>query len=335
MGECNESKSLALSLCTFFKKPLVIILVVGLLIRIILIPLATHNYDIPFWATTIQHAQSGNGLYELQGYYYTPVWGYILGFLGMVANFLLGIPSYGIMADSLLPSITANWEYYGTVVISPEFSIFIKAVVTVFDVLCGYLIYTIVIKFGYDEKKATVAFGLWFLCPIVIYTTAVHGMFDNISIFFMLLTLLMMIDRRYFLAGAMFSLSAFTKYFPVYLIFILFIYIIKTNKDRNAKIKATIWTIGGFIATTLLILLPQFLEGKISEAFGFVSNRVTSIDSTAESLWGLISSDGYLIVLILQPFIFAILILIAWKAYKMDDKTFHDSFILMVVFPKE
>lgn len=304
---------------------------VGLLIRIVLIPLATHNYDIPFWATTIQHAQSGNGLYALDGYYYTPVWGYILGFLGMMANFLFGISSYGVMADPLLPSFVTDWEYYGTVVASPEFSIFIKSAVTIFDVLCAYLIYKIVRKFGYDEKKATLAFGLWFLCPIVIYTTAVHGMFDNISIFFMLLTLLLILDKRYFLAGVMFSLSAFTKYFPVYLIFILFIYIIRTNKDPGSKISATVWSIAGFVITTFMILLPQIIEGTISETFGFVSNRVTFIETTAESLWGLIVSDGYLVVLILQPLILAILILIAWKAYKMDDKTFKNSFMLMVM----
>jgi len=331
MGDCAEPRSLACSLCAFLKRPLVIILAIGLLIRIILIPLATYNYDIPFWATTIQHAQSGSGLYDLTGYYYTPVWGYILGFLGLIANFLFGIPSYGIMADSLIPSITADWDYYGTVVVSPAFSIFIKAVLTIVDILCAYLIYVIVKKFGYDEKKAVLAFGLWFLCPIVIYTTAVHGMFDNISILFMLLTLFMIMDRRYFLAGTMFSLAAFTKYFPVYLIFIFLIYILKTNEGRDAKIKATIYAILGFVTTMLIILLPQFLEGTVPDAFRFVSNRVTYIDSTAESLWSLIASDGYFIVLMLQPLIFALLIFIAWKTYKMDDKTFGDNFMLMLL----
>lgn len=331
MGGCTDSRSFALSLCAFFKRPLVIILILGFLIRIILIPLATYNYDIPFWATTIQHAQSTGSLYELDGYYYTPVWGYILGFLGMIANFLFGIPSYGIMADSLIPSTAADWDYYGTIVVSPEFSIFIKSVLTIFDVLCGYLIYVIVKKFGYDDKKATLAFGLWFLCPIVIYTTAVHGMFDNISILFMLLTLLMLIDRRYFLAGVMFSMAAFTKYFPVYLIFILFVYMIRMNEGRDAKIKATILAITGFIVTMFMILLPQFLEGSILDVFGFVSNRVTYTNNTAESLWSQIASDGYLVVSILQPLIFALLIFIAWKVYKMDDKTFRNSFMLMVL----
>lgn len=331
MGEYAELKSLALSLCAFFKRPLVIILSVGLLIRIALIPLATYNYDIPFWATTIQHAQSGSGLYELQGYYYTPVWGYILGFFGMVANFLFGIPSYGIMGDPLIASTAADWNFYGIMVAAPKFSIFIKAVITIFDILCGYLIYTIVRKFGYDEKKATLAFGLWFLCPIVIYTSAVHGTFDNISILFMLLTLLMLMDRRYFLAGVMFSLAAFTKYFPVYLIFILFIYILKTNKGRDAKIKSTILAVAGFVTATLTILIPQLIGGEISSVFGFVSGRVTYIDNMAESLWSLITSNGFFVVLILQPFIFAILIFIAWKVYKMDDKTFRDSFMLMIM----
>lgn len=330
MGEYAESRSLTLRLYALFKKPLVIILLMGLLIRIVLIPLATYNYDIPFWATAIQHVQSDSGLYELGGYHYTPVWGYILGFLGMIANFLFGISSYGTMADALLPSSVADWDFYGIIVASPEFSIFIKAVMTVFDVLCGYLIYTIVRKFGYDKKKATLAFGLWFLCPLVIYTSAVHGTFDSISILFLLLTLLMMMDRRYFLAGALFSLASFTKYFPVYLIFILFIYVLKTNKGRGAKIKASVLTIVGFLTATFMILLPQILDGTISDVFGFVSDRVAFIDITIDSLWSLIISVGFFLVLLLQLIIFTLLIIIAWKTHKMDDKTFKDNFMFMV-----
>ena len=58
----------------FVRTPLFKVIVIGLLIRILMIPLC-HPYDSNFWTIVIRNAESGYGLYQMEGYYYTPVWG--------------------------------------------------------------------------------------------------------------------------------------------------------------------------------------------------------------------------------------------------------------------
>lgn len=331
MGECAEPRSKASSLLTFMKRPLVIIVVAGLLIRVVLIPLFTYNYDISFWATTIQHAQSGNGLYGLSGYFYTPVWGYILGFLGLVANFIFGISSYGTIGDQLFPSAGADWDYYGTMVVSPEFSLLVKSFLVMFDLICAYLVYVIVKRFGHDESKAVIAFALWFLCPIVIYASSVQATFDNISITFMLLAFVMMIDRKYMPAGALLAIAALTKFFPAYLGFMFLIYALKKNEGKDAKIGAVVQAVIGIAVAAFVVLLPQVINGTLPEAFGFITNRVSSIVDASSSAWDLIATGGMNAVVLLQLVIFALLIFIAYRTYKTEDSKFDRTFMMMMM----
>ncbi len=316
-------------LSAFLKRPMITIILVGIIIRAVLIPLLTYNYDISFWATTIQHGQSDNGLYELSGYYYTPVWGYMLSFLGLIGNFVFGISPYGIMADDLLASLGADWDFYGVMTVTPEFSILVKSFLSVFDLICAYLIYTIVKRFGHSDRRATIAFGLWFLCPIVIYTSAIHGTFDNISVTFTLLALVLVIDRKYLLAGSSFCIAAMTKFFPAFLGFMFLAYILRKNEGRKQKTKAILGATAGVLITALIILIPQILSGHVSEAFGFVFNRVSSIQNDAESLWDFIATNGMFIVMLLQPLVFGLLAFIAHRAYKADEDKFNETFMLM------
>lgn len=331
MGECAEPKSSPFSLLAFIKRPLVAIVIAGLLIRAVLIPLFTYNYDISFWATTIQHVQSGNGLYELSGYFYTPVWGYILSFLGLIANFIFGISSYGTIGEQLLPSAGADWDYYGTMVVSPEFSILVKSFLVIFDLVCAYLIYVIVKKFGHDERKAAIAFAMWFLCPLVIYSSAVQATFDNISITFMLLAFIMMTDRRYILAGALLAVAALTKFFPAYLALMFLVYVLKKNGGKDAKVKAAVRAGIGIAVMALIILIPQIINGTLPEAFGFVSNRISSIEYESRSVWDVIATEGMAVVVLLQSVIFAVLILIAYKTYRTEDSEFERKFMMMML----
>lgn len=331
MGDCAEPSHSAHVLGLFFKKPIVLLAIAGMIVRAVLIPLATYNYDIGFWATTIQHAQSGHGLYDISGYYYTPVWGYILGFIGLLANFLFGIGSYGTIADPLLPVMGAEWEYYGKMVVSPGFSILVKSFLTLVDIICGYLIYKMVKKLGHDEKKATLAFGLWFICPIVIYSSAAQGTFDNISIMFMLLTLLLIMDGKYTTAGAMFCLAAFTKFFPAYLVFIFIVCIVRKHDDKAVQIRSVAYAMAGFLVAAFLIFLPQFMHGTVAEAFGFVVSRVSTITGSATSMWDTITSSGNLVVVALQPVIFLLELGIAFVAYRIPNDVFKRNLLLLLL----
>ena len=50
---------------TCLRHPIATVVVVALVVRIVLMPLLTYDYDIYHWGVIIQNLQSGNGLYDV------------------------------------------------------------------------------------------------------------------------------------------------------------------------------------------------------------------------------------------------------------------------------
>lgn len=316
------------------RHPVIFIAVAGLVIRACLIPFFTYPYDIYHWALTISNLQSGEGLYGLSGYYYTPVWGYLLSSIGYIAD-LLGIADFGNLFHSLTFVNGSGWDYYRDLICTPAFSMLVKVILTVFDLVTGYLIYLLVKDHTADGKKAAAAFGLWFLCPIVIYTSAVHGMFDVFAVMTLVLTVLLIFRRRYALAGAVFAVSVFTKFFPLYLVLILLVLAIKREKEPAGRNKALLAMVLGFLAMSLLMYIPQIIDGTFLESFNFITSRVAeiSIGSESQDVWALIRTIGYAVVIMLQVVIFSILLVISWKTYKMpqEGNEFTEKYMHMLM----
>lgn len=301
--------------------PVVFIAVVGLVIRACLIPFFTYTYDVYHWALTISNLRSGEGLYGLSGYYYTPIWGYFLAGIGSIAD-LLNIADFGDMFYSLAFVNGSEWDYYHALVCTPAFTILVKSILTIFDLVTGYLIYVLVKDHTGNDKKATAAFGLWFLCPIVIYTSAIHGMFDVIAVMTLVLTVLLLFRRRYGLAGAVFAVSIFTKFFPFYLTLILLVLVIKQEKEPDARRKALMMVVLGFFMMFILIYLPQIIDGTFLDTFSFITSRVAevSVGSESKDVWDLIQSIGFSVVILLQVAIFAVLFVIAQRTYRLPQE---------------
>ena len=57
--------------------PLLAVILAGVILRLLITSLSM-IYDTNYWALVIRNIDSGNGLYGLDGYFYTPVWGYLL-----------------------------------------------------------------------------------------------------------------------------------------------------------------------------------------------------------------------------------------------------------------
>lgn len=301
--------------------PVVFIAVVGLVIRACLIPFFTYTYDVYHWALTISNLRSGEGLYGLSGYYYTPVWGYFLAGIGSIAD-LLNIADFGDMFYSLAFVNGSEWDYYHALVCTPAFTMLVKSILTIFDLVTGYLIYVLVKDHTGNDRKATAAFGLWFLCPIVIYTSAIHGMFDVIAVMTLVLTVLLLFRRRYGLAGAVFAVSIFTKFFPFYLTLILLVLVIKQEKEPDARRKALMMVVLGFFMMFILIYLPQIIDGTFLDTFSFITSRVAevSVGSESKDVWDLIQSIGFSVVIMLQVAIFAVLFVIAQRTYRLPQE---------------
>lgn len=315
--------------------PLLTIVVVGLVIRATLSFFLTYTYDTSFWGTVMENIQSGNGLYELPGYYYTPVWGYMMSTLGLVMSYLLGIDVFGVQADGLVLSQAAAWEYYSELVTTVEFNLVFKGLFTLIDLATSYILYLIIKERTGDLRKAAIAFGLWFLCPIVIYTACVHTMFDGIPVLIMLITVYLLMKGRYFSAGMAFCMAALTKFFPAYLIFLFVGYIIcKHGCRRDECVRGVLQAAAGAAMMFLIIYIPEILNGTVVESLSFIFNRVDSIGAGGSSgaAWDALTSAGYTIVLALQPIIIALEIYIGYRMAKYRGPDADRAFMMYGMF---
>ncbi|MCL2786367.1 MAG: glycosyltransferase 87 family protein [Methanomassiliicoccaceae archaeon] len=311
---------------TFLKRPVAMILIAGLVIRLVLMPLLTYGYDVSHWALTIQHIQAGEGLYGLSGYWYTPVWGYILGIMSVVMN-VFGVTDYGHLFDELL-HVESFVGFYTATLTTPVFNFFVKIPMLISDVLVGYLVYRIIKERTGDERKATYGFALWFLCPLVIYTSSVHGMFDSIYVMFMVLSAYALYKGHDLLAGASLAVAVLLKVFPLFIIFVLIAYIVLKHKGDLGTMRRRILTAAiGAGVMALIIYIPQILDGTVMDSLAFFTSRVDGGPVSADDgVWSSLVSFGMRLVIWLQLALFAVAALLAYRMYKKGagdkDKAF-------------
>ena len=105
MEACESSESiwrrLGSCLCSV-RHPILLIVAVGIIIRLVLMS-ASMVYDLDYWAVVIRNIESGEGLYDAEGYYYTPVWGYVLGFIAACQSMFLELGEVAIRVLEAFP----------------------------------------------------------------------------------------------------------------------------------------------------------------------------------------------------------------------------------------
>ena len=294
------------------------ILILGLAIRLVFAPVFTYPFDIEHWGVILQNTESGNGLFGLTGYFYTPAWGYILGFEDLIINLLPGM-TYGERFTDLLEIEGMVFPYQTATTTTPVFNLAMKLPLILVDVLVGYLIYRLVMSECGDERKAAIGFGLWFLCPIVIYMSSVQAQFDCISALLTLLCVLLVRRNLFFLAGVIFTIAALIKFFPAFCIFLLCVYVVKATPGRLSW-KNLLLSVSGAVLTALVIFLPQILDGTVMNAFSFVFGRTSEYD--------------LMLMLRTYPFIavtLVMLVVLAIFAWRMDDARRKQDFLVLIL----
>ena len=294
------------------------ILILGLAIRLVFAPVFTYPFDIEHWGVILQNTESGNGLFGLTGYFYTPAWGYILGFEDLIINLLPGM-TYGERFTDLLEIEGMVFPYQTATTTTPVFNFAMKLPLILVDVLVGYLIYRLVMSECGDERKAAIGFGLWFLCPIVIYMSSVQAQFDCISALLTLLCVLLVRRNLFFLAGVIFTIAALIKFFPAFCIFLLCVYVVKATPGRLSW-KNLLLSVSGAVLTAVVIFLPQILDGTVMNAFSFVFGRTSEYD--------------LMLMLRTYPFIavtLVMLVILAIFAWRMDDARRKQDFLVLIL----
>ena len=264
------------------KHPLLVLLAIGLIVRLILAPLLTFNIDMGYWTQVIDVFKNGFGLYGTAGYYYTPIWGYYLGFVSGFMQ-LFGITDYGQFVSELEHLVNSDF-CVSTFVTSIQFNFIVKLPLIIVDTVVALLVYRFVNDRTENRNKALLAFALVFFCPLIITESSVHGTFDNLSVMFLILSVIFMTDRKYFIAGVAFGAATLTKFFPIFMIFFLVAYVLrKEGVDKNG-VRKVLEAIAGAVVMFVLIYLPNIIKGDFWQSLYFLAYRIGITRETLASI---------------------------------------------------
>ncbi|MDR0523788.1 MAG: hypothetical protein LBG62_05150 [Candidatus Methanoplasma sp.] len=244
----------------------------ALAIRLLFAPTLAYDFDIWGWGTVIQNMDSGNDLYQVAGYYYTPVWGYIVGSMTVFQD-LMGPDLWGVRSEALLGMEGLAWPYHTANTMSTGFLVFIKIPLIACDMAVAYLIHWLVRDRTGDGRKAVFAVALWLMCPIAVYMSGIQAQFDTVSALFMLLTAIAFYKDRCLLGGALLSAAILLKFFPFFCILVILAYVWGRHRRDGAHIKKVATAITGMAAMGAILILPQILNGTLMDAFSFALAR--------------------------------------------------------------
>jgi len=118
----------------------------------------------------------------------------------------------------------------------PAFLVFWKVPLLVFDIFTGLLVYGLVKQLTTDTSKAKKGFILWFFNPLVLITSYVHGAFDVIAVFFILLGIYFLSNEKYLLSGISFGFGGITKISPFLIAIPLSALVFLTSKNESTRI---------------------------------------------------------------------------------------------------
>ncbi|MBR6911071.1 MAG: DUF2029 domain-containing protein [Candidatus Methanomethylophilaceae archaeon] len=267
----------------FFCKGMIITIILGIAIRLIIGVVLKFNEDAYSWAVIISNIEAGSGLYDVSGYNYPPVWGYILAFFSQIMT-SLGVADMGVMNPELLHIEPDRIAYVTTF----EFNFALTVMLTIADLMTAYVAYYIAKDLTSDEIKAKITFALFFLAFHVIIICTSSAMFDSISALLTMLCVLMLVKGKDILAGGLLATAVFLKLFPGFIIFILIAYLIVNDRDQWKK--RLFMAASGAIAVSAVIMVPHILEGHLVDSLSFIFARVTS--DTGIGGW-ITSESGY------------------------------------------
>ena len=266
---------------TPLQRNIIIVIALGIVIRYILGVLFTYPRDMASWVVNSENFLMGGGLYGLPGHYYTPVWGYIMAVLTSIAAFT-GIPISQYVPD--FSGATSALPWYTTLP-SIEFALLIKTFLFIVDILVAYAIFKIAMHVTNDERKSFIAMAVWFLCPLTIVISSIRVMFENVEILFLLLSLLMLLQKRPLIAGAMLGISLLVKPYGMFLGILMIGY----AYAQTGSLRYTGRYLASIAITGIVLMAPVIVSGELEEALIWLSARAGNVTS------------GYNVTLLLMP----------------------------------
>ena len=314
------------------KHPLLTVFAIGLIARLIIMAFAL-IFDSNYWAIIIRNINAGGGLYDIEGYYYTPVCGYILGLVNGLSNAFLEIGEMGVKVPEIA-LFEQSPNHTISIVTSVVFNYCSKALLILFDLVASLVAGRLAKELTGDRFRSIAAFSLVWLSLTVMGSSGIIGMPDSIGAAFMVLSLFFLLHKKYLLMGMCFAIAATTKLFPVFLFLPMVFYFFASERGTKKAVPHFLIAAAGGLGILAAIFLPQLMTGDISECFRFITDR-TGFSTGSEATSVTSQIEGFTRVICYGAVVVATLFVGLW-VYKGDEKDlrerlFTGSFICMTL----
>ena len=219
---------------TFF-----IVLAAGLLIRLIIAPFTSYAYDIGAFVKNLDlfYIADFNPLYW---------WGY--------GSFYLFILMLFYPFKLIINDIGVDNLYLTQLIIKIPFILA--------DLGIACILYRISKCLTKNRNTSLTIFALWFLNPFVIFISSVHGMFDAIPTFFVILAIYYLLVNKIYKSYIFLAIAAGIKLFAVFLIPFFILYFL-----RKSSIKKHLLALFIALITGLLNFAPLFIDSVVRASF--------------------------------------------------------------------
>ena len=231
----------------------------GVALRIVLMPFFIVPYDIVAQQFSLTSILNHYDPYSLLVSMYPP-------FIYILFNPLLLIAShfglsfgFHVFTETFKAGIVTGMitSIFG----DPAFLVFWKFPLLIFDLLTGLLVYQLTKELTKDSSKAKMGFILWLFNPLVLITSYVHGAFDVIAAFFILLGIYFLSKEKYLYSGVSFGFGGITKISPFLIAIPLSLMVFFAKPDELSRVFSRkrwsnfVTLIGGCIIPILMSIL--------------------------------------------------------------------------------
>jgi len=308
--------------------------IIGVLLRFALMPYFSTFSDPYFWARSLIYFNNGYDPYALHLSVYPP---FIYLFYSPFYRIIDGL-GFSFPYFQFIPEFERS---IGT----PAFLILWKLPLLCFDLLTGFLIYSFVKDWVNSPKLPKIAFVIWIFNPLNLVITYMHGAWDVIVGFSILLGIFLIYKGNYLTGGLSFGIGTLAKLAPIYLVipFSLIIllhgpkgpYFFQFRKNVVRLLKFLTGFIFPFLLSLPLIIsyvnLASFLPFSSSDAF--IWNNLNQWFFAAHPVgWQWVNSN--LDVIQKLPFLYAalcLLVIVSFYKYNWLFRLSGEKLLLLGV----
>jgi hypothetical protein len=311
------------------------IVVIGVLLRLVLMPYFSDPYDLGTYCSSVIFFANGYNPYTVYASLYPPFIYFLTFPLFSLAHWMRFSPGYHYVSSAAITG--AFTGMVSPTQVDPSFLFLWKIPNLCFDLLTGLLIYSFAKKLTGNPKTPKHSFIIWFFNPLTLTISYLHGAFDVIAAFFILLGTYLLYKQKCFSAGLSFGLGVLTKLSPVYISFpfaAMMLFKGVPNRPSIHSLKANMPHLIKFVAgiiAPLLLFSPMLTEYFYIILFGVASESslggINQWFFVANPKWGWpfiqFSAEIVQKIFLIYPVIILIVFLLFFKKwnYEQNSKT--------------